>query len=233
MAQRRFILAAAVLSLLGTAGIGNADVIHRWSFNGDPSDSVGGADAVLMGNASVDSSQLQLDGNGSFAVLPIGDDLLNLTNCTFEGWATWTRTPVDAWERVFDFGTGPAQNMFLTPRNGNNNRVRFSITTNGGGDEEQTTSGYHFPTGTETHFAIVINADYGINTLYLNGLPAAVTYGNMLNPSLFAAPMMNTYLGKSQYADPSFMGSINEFRVYDAALPDDDVYNSYLAGPDA
>ncbi len=232
MAQRRFLL-AAVLTLLGTAGAGSADVIHRWSFNGDPSDSVGGADAILMGGASVDGSQLQLDGVDSYAVLPIGDDLLNLTNCAFEGWVTWNRTPVDAWERIFDFGNDTVENMFLTPRNGNNGRVRFSITIDGGGDEEQTTSGYHFPTGTEVHFAVVINADYGINTLYLNGLPAAVTYGNMLTPYVFDTPMMNNYLGKSQYNDPYFMGSINEFRVYNAALSDDDVYNSYLAGPDA
>jgi len=233
MAPRRLILAAAVLTLLGTAGVSNADVIHRWSFNGDPSDSVGGADAVLMGGASVDSSQLQLNGVDGYAILPIGDDLLSLGNCTFEGWMTWTRDPVDSWERIFDLGNDTLENMFLTPHNGNNNRVRFSITIGGGGDEEQTTSGFHFATGVETHFAVTIDADNSIDTLYLNGLPAAVTYGTMLTPSLFDPPMMNTYLGKSQYADPFFMGSINEFRVYNAALSADDVAASYAAGPDA
>lgn len=232
MAQRRFILAAAVLALLGTAGVGNADVIHRWSFNGDTSDSVGGADAILMGNAAVDGSQLQLDGNGSYAVLPIGDDLVNLTNLTIEGWATWTRPDVSFWERIFDFGNDTVENFFLTPYGGNR-RLRVAITINGGGDEEQTIAGFAFPKNVEGHFAVVIDADNGIHYLYFNGQPAAITYGTQITTYQFDFPMMNNFLGKSQYNDPYFMGSINEFRVYNSALSADDVYNSFLAGPDA
>ncbi len=232
MALRRLVLAAAVFTLLGTAGVGNADVIHRWSFNGDPTDSVGGADAILMGAATVDSSQLQLDGVNSYAVLPIGNDLLNLTNCTIEGWATWTRPDVSFWERIFDFGNDTVENLFLTPFGGNQ-RFRFAITIDGGGDEEQTIAGYAFPKNVEGHFAVVIDADNGIHTLYFNGQPAAVTYGCRNTTYIFDTPMMNNFLGKSQYADPYFMGSINEFRVYNTALSADDVAASYAAGPDA
>jgi hypothetical protein len=230
---RRLILTAAVLTLLGTAGAGNADVIHRWSFNGNTTDSVGGADAILMGHATVDSSQLQLDGVDGYAILPIGDDLLNLTNCTIEGWATWTRPPTSFWERIFDFGNDTVQNFFLTPFGGNR-RFRVAITTNGGGDEEQTIAGFAFQVNTEAHFAVVIDADNGIHTLYYNGRPAAVTYGCTNTTFLFDTPLMNTFLGKSQYgADAFFMGSINEFRVYNNALSGDDVAASYAAGPDA
>jgi hypothetical protein len=232
MAQRRFMLAAVVLTLFGTAGVSNADIIHRWSFNGDATDSVGGADAVLMGHATVDSSQLHLDGTDSYAVLPIGGDLLNLTNCTFEGWATWNAFPVDFWERIFDLGNGTDENIFLTPRGGNQ-RFRFAITIGGGGAEEQTISGYVFPSTTEAHFAVTIDADNGIHTLYLNGMPAAISYGCVLNPSVLDPPMMNNYLGKSQYPDPYFNGSINEFRIYNTTLSADDIAASFADGPDA
>ena len=234
MAQRRFALAAAILTLLATSGVSNAQMIHRWSFNGNVTDSVGGADAILMGNASVDSSQLQLDGSmtGSYAVLPIGDDLFNLTNLTVEGWATWTRPDVTFWERIFDLGNDPTENFFLTPFGGNR-RFRAAITINGGGDEEQTIAGYAFPKNVEAHFAVVIDADNGIHTLYLNGQPAAVTYGCQITTYQYSMAPQNNFLGKSQYADPYFMGSINEFRVYGNALSADDVAASFAAGPDA
>jgi hypothetical protein len=185
-----------------------------------------------MGGATVSGGQLQLDGVAGYCQLPIGNTLGGLTNCTFEAWVTWGAFQ-NPWSRIFDFGNDTIENIFLTPRNGNNQRVRFAQTIDGGGDEEQTTSGLHFPVGVETHVAVVVYADLGITALYVNGLVAAAAFDTTLSPSDLTAPATNNYLGKSQYPDPYFLGSINEFRVYNEALSRPDVLASFHRGPDA
>ena len=45
---------------------------------------------------------------------------------------------------------------------------------------------------------------------------------------------VNNWLGKSQYeTDAEFGGTINEFRIYDAALSPAEITVSYEAGPQA
>src|SRR6516225_2405408 len=101
MGARRLVLVATVFTLLAAATVSYGDVIHRYSFNGDTHDSVGGEDGILMGNAVVDSRQLQLDGSsGTYLALPITDSIENLTNMTIEGWATWNDATM-VWERIF------------------------------------------------------------------------------------------------------------------------------------
>jgi hypothetical protein len=243
MVSRRFrgrLLAATALALLVlTAGVTQADIVHRYSFNGsDASDSVGSADGTLVGNATVSGGQLFLDQSDdlvpSYVTLPIGDTIAGLRSTTIEAWVTWMpdTTLYLGWHRVFDFGQGTMQNMFLTPYNGNNRRVRFAITTNGGGDEEQTTSARLFPMGVETHVAVTLDADLGMTVLYLNGVAQAVEFGDILTPGDLGSTT-NNYLGKSQYADLYFQGFYDEFRVYNTALSPDDINASFMAGPDA
>jgi hypothetical protein len=234
MGARRLVLVATVFTLLAAATVSYGDVIHRYSFNGDTHDSVGGEDGILMGNAVVDSRQLQLDGSsGTYLALPITDSIENLTNMTIEGWATWNDATM-VWERIFDFGSGTLQNAFLTPQAGAQGMpFRFAITVGGGGGEQDTSAFNHFPVGVSAHFAITVDKDFGLTTLYLNGRPECIEFGDPITFFDFDLPPTNCYLGKSQYADPYYLGSIDEFRIYNTALSADDVYASYLAGPDA
>ena len=63
--------------------------------------------------------------------------------------------------------------------------------------------------------AVVLTPGTGI--LYLDGSPVGTNSSMTLTPaSLGATP--NNYLGKSQNSDSYFDGSVNEFRVYNAAL---------------
>jgi hypothetical protein len=226
-------MAAATFTLLAMTHASYAAIIHRYSFNGDTHDSVGSEDGVLMGNAMVSGNQLVLDGtDGTYLYLPVGDTIGNLTNCTIEGWATWGAFQ-NPWSRIFDFGNGPLENMFLTPRCGGPDKLRYAITIGGSGGEQQTTALKAFPVGAQTHFAVTVDKDFGITTLYVNGKPWVIEFGDPTTLYDFNMAPAGNYLGKSQYQDPYFLGSIKEFRIYDAVLSMDDVYNSYLAGPDA
>jgi hypothetical protein len=184
--------------------------------------------------------------------LPIGDTLAGLTNATFETWCTWDHRLSQTWSRVFDFGSDTTFNMFLTLRCPTQT-PRFSITVNGGGGEEQLTmfmpASLQSPMGfypntaengmpVETHITITFDADNKILTGYLNGMPVTTVIGWPYTPSTLAtapnspgSPTQN-YLGKSQYADPYFSGSINEFRIYDRALSAAEVAANDAAGPD-
>ena len=61
---------------------------HRYSFEKDVSDSVGHADGMLMGAASITNGQLHLDGTrGTYANLP-GGLIAGFDAVTFEFWAS-------------------------------------------------------------------------------------------------------------------------------------------------
>jgi hypothetical protein len=66
--------------------------------------------------------------------------------------------------------------------------VRYAITIGGAGGEQDTETFTPFPVGTETHFAISVDADFGITTLYLNGTAAAIEFGVPITPSFFFQP---------------------------------------------
>jgi hypothetical protein len=257
---------AVLASCLAVPEIGQAGIRHRYSFSkeGDTvaRDSVGGADGNLNDNVQVsggqlilnaDSTHLQLTSAG-YVDLPIGDTIGSLTNATFETWCTWDHRLGQTWSRVFDFGNDTTTNMFFTLRTGNTQAPRFSITTNGGGNEEQlsfyapvalrsptpippTTNVYAYAntaengTPVETHLVVTIDAVNQIATAYINGVPAATNYNYDYNPSIMGSTT-NNYLGKSQYADPYFSGSINEFRIYDRALSAAEIAANFAAGPD-
>ena len=61
----------------------------------------------------------------------------------------------------------------------------------------------------------------------------AGTYANFTYKPSDIRSTVNDWLGRSQYNDPYFKGSIDEFRVYDFALPAEEVALNFQLGPDA
>ena len=107
------------------------------------------------------------------------------------------------------------------------------ITNAGFESEEQVNAPDKFPVDKETHVAVTIDGDQGVAKMYLDGKLVATQEGLKLKPSdLGNTP--NNWLGASQYqdTDPLFYGSISEFRIYDTALSDDEVAQSFARGPD-
>lgn len=152
------------------------------------------------------------DGTDDYLKLPYhaGD----MKEMTFAAWVKGSST--SAWQRIFDFGNGEDEYLFLTPTNGS--AMRFEIKKDGvtQGLNANTTLG----TGTWKHVAVTIGA--GEVAIYINGVKNASTTSVTLRPSDIA-PAVN-YLGRSQFdADPAFKGMMSDVRLYNYALSADEV----------
>jgi hypothetical protein len=173
-----------------------------------------GNNGTLNGAAAfapgVSGNALSLTGGN--ATLPNGI-VSGLTNFTIAAWVN--ASTLASWDRIFDFGTGTTDNMFLTPDAGDTGRIRFAITTGGGGGEQQL-NGPALTPNTWTQIAVTLSGSNA--TLYVNGIAVATNSSMTLNPASLGLTTQN-YLGKSQYAaDPALLGSIDDFRIYGTAL---------------
>jgi autotransporter-associated beta strand protein len=126
------------------------------------------------------------------------------------------------WTRIFDFGVGnlpsgapstPVRYMFLTPQSGSG-MLRFSITTGGGGAEQQingtsalSASGWH-------HVAVTLSGSNGV--LYVDGVKVG-TNTISITPSQLGSTTQN-WIGRSQFSDPYLNGKVDDFRIYNGAL---------------
>jgi hypothetical protein len=149
---------------------------------------------------------------GGYVLLP--PSLLNgATEATLAAWVK-VRTNTQAWQRVFDFGSGMGQYMFLTVRS-TSNTLRFAISRNGSANEELIEAPA-LPLATWKHVAVVLGAAGGV--LYVDGMQAGTNPGMTLRPTDIS-PMTNDWLGRSEYSyDPSLDGELDDVRVYSRAL---------------
>ncbi len=170
------------------------------------------------------NNAVNLSGSTQYVTLPAGV-VNSLTTCTITAWVNLNAT--SNWQRIFDFGTGTNNYMFLSPRNGANSKVRFAIRT--AAVTEQIIDGAAtLPTGSWQHVAVVLNGATG--TLYVNGIQVGQNTAMTLNPSSLGATG-NNYLGKSQFNDPYLAGAVDDFQIIAQALTAEQV--AALAAPPA
>ncbi|HKX28275.1 MAG TPA: LamG-like jellyroll fold domain-containing protein, partial [Blastocatellia bacterium] len=187
-------------------------------------DSWGGRNGMLGAGAALVTGAInnavRLDGtSGGYVTLPSGL-VSSLNDFTIAAWVKLEAS--QNWARLFDFGTGTNVYMFLTPRNGANGRLRYAITTGGGGGEQQINSNLALAVGVWTHLAVTLSDNVGI--LYVNGLEAGRNDNLTLKPSSLGQTSQN-WLGRSQYPDPLLPGSIDDFRIYNLALSASEISN--------
>ena len=182
----------------------------QYHFEGNIQDSVGSNDGTAYGlpiyAEGYTGQAIDLDGTNGYVSLP--SNLIYSDDVTLAAWIYWGGG--DQWQRVFDFGNNTDQNMFLTPRSGDNT-LRFGIKNSGSEQQLNTTQ---ITAGQWVHVAVTLNGDVG--TLYVNGSPVAASSSMTINPTDFN-PAVN-YIGKSQWPDPFFDGRIDDFRIYNYAL---------------
>lgn len=258
--------------LAGIASVGNSygQLVHRYSFNGDASDSVGSADGQVIDagtitNAVFSGGVLDLSANTGEASNAITEDAyVNLPNgivsaaasngmngaVAFEWW--YSVAAEHTWQRVGDFGN--SNNGEDTSNSGSQTDYLSIVATSGRGNAvditNHTTTGFEPVVGlggaatfnTPVHVMAVFNHNNflsftpqggnGTMSLYVDG---ALIGNGPIHPDIDIRTFedVNNWLGRSQWADPLFDGSYDEFRIYDTAPSDDYVANSFAAGPNS
>ena len=155
---------------------------------------------------------VQLSGNGEYVDLPDGI-VSGLHDFTISAWVNPSAN--SAWSRVFDFGTGTNDYMFLTLSAGGG-PMRFAITTSGNGAEQQINAPGTLPLNTWSHVAVTLSGTTG--TLYVNGQPVGTNNNMTLNPAALGATNQN-WIGRSQFSGDPFLGAtVDDFQIYDHAL---------------
>jgi len=238
-------LALAVALCLGGAWCVSAQTLaHRYSFNDAAGsstfvDSVGGADgtlengtAVNANSASLDGSQLQLDGTGGYAELPGGLISTN-TQVTIEFWASFSATN-DVWTRVFAFGdqngSGNADTSLDYCHYAGGNYQNLNFATAAGSGYANNPSGLDGETN--VHVTAIVDPVNG-ELAYYNGTTLTSTPHFTALPALSTLNDTLSLLGKSLYnVDPALSGSINEFRIYSGVLAPTAIVINDAAGPD-
>nr|WP_233566685.1 DUF5695 domain-containing protein [Cohnella endophytica] len=204
------------------------EVIANYLFNESTgttaADSSGnGKNATLTGGTSWVAGHagnaLGLNGTNAYASLPSGI-VSNVNDFTI---STWVKlTALSDWARIFDFGTGTSNYMFLAPRAGGSG-LRFAITTSGNGSEQQLNAPV-LTTGSWTHVAVTLTGSTG--RLYVNGALVATNTSMTLKPSSLGNTTLN-YIGKSQFGDPYLNGAIDDFTIYSRALSATEITSLY------
>ena len=209
---------------------GTGNLVAQYSMENNVQDSSGndlhgtefGTPIYEQGQAGYGMA-LVFDGEDDYVELPIGPTISTLTDCTIATWVNWSELGTN-WQRIFDIGTGTTVNMFLTPSNGA--IMRFAITTGGGGGESQANAPDELSTGWH-HVAVVIDGTSMSMELYLDG--EIVASGTTQTVPAEMGQTTQNWLGRSQYAaDDYFIGSMDDFRIYNTAFSEGQV--RYIAG---
>jgi hypothetical protein len=219
-------------------GLPAANLVHRYSFTADAGDSVGAANGDLLGGAAISGGAVVLNGSGAYVDLPNGIVSAS-SNVTFEAWLTDNGS--GNWARLIDFGcstggegaAGTGTNyLYLCPQSGGG-ILRGGITTNLNSNELNVDSASRLPAGSLTHVVWTIDAATQDSRLYVDSALVGENTALKLNPAMLG-DTFNNWLGRSQFSgNPYLKASLTEFRIYDSALTQAEVYQNYTFGPDS
>lgn len=241
---------AAALLALGVAAARPASaqtLVHRYSFNGNANDSVGGANGTLVGaptftTASGDTS-INL-GTGNYVSLPSNINL-GLTNATVEAFVTGYPPGGSVFQPIIQFDNQPpgggSSSYFLLDagrRDTAGNPIGLDITTSGvsaaqglAGNRGTDPTGLHQEAVTFSGFTTP--GSTGTVTLYYDGLQ--IGQGTETDTLDSLGPTGFDTIGGANVNFPNnfFMGSLTDVRIYSGALSGSQVAASFQAGPNA
>jgi hypothetical protein len=191
-----------------------ADALGVYGFENSVTNARGFNHGTAVGSpayvAGVNGRAISFDGVGSYVTLPAG--LLNVGDLTVATWVYWNGSS-GIWQRIFDFGTGTSQYLFLAPSSPGG-KLRFAITT-ASYQNEQALEAAAVPSNQWTHVGLTLQGGT-MGKLYVNGSLVA-SNAITLRPSSIN-PTLN-YLGRSQWAgDALFSGRLDDFQIYNRAL---------------
>ena len=232
-----------------TSGTTTADSVGGSAWNG-----------TVNGTATLASGQLQMDGTeAGYVQLPAGV-VSNLSAITIETWASFGPTLAN-YCVLFGFGgndtnsdanAGLGENYIaFQPHTGATPATAQQAFGQGlpGFTAETDAAQTQVLDGmSNVHIVVIYNPSVGRFSYYTNGVLAAsaAIYNNLTSPSSFNGPFYNkssilanvlgtdyfNYIGHSLYDnDPPLAGSVDEFRIYNAALQPSQIKADFLLGP--
>jgi hypothetical protein len=230
-----------------TLTVSEPSLVHRWSFDvADGStnviDSIGGADGTLEGNSYISNNAVQLPDvnttstspNPSFVLFPPGI-MAGLNAATIEVWAT--DVAGKTWAEIYSFG---GNTSYYDGATDETNYISF-IPTSGDGDMRAAFKIYNeedvfwpfttMPLNVEEDVTLTYDNTITTAALYLNGSLVAINTNITISPADLG-DTYNNYLGKDEFNDPIFEGSVDELRIYAGPLSPTDIANNHIAGPD-
>lgn len=208
---------SAAVSAMATGGKG---LVANWQFEDSLADNTNNA----MDAASYKKPGYITEHKSGEKALYLSDNYLQLPysiassdELTIALWVNWKDTS-SAWQRIFDFGNGTDQYIFLTPSNGS----KMVLALKDGGDEQTVAYKSKMPANSWQHITVTIGN--GCACIYINGEKVAESTGITIKPSDIK-PVLN-YIGRSQFAsDPYFKGYLDDVRIYNYVLSDDEIKN--------
>ena len=202
-------------------------LVGWWKLDGNADDSSGkGNNGTVMNGpqwiAGRINGGLRFDGVDDCVSLPIGQLISTLNSSTLAVWVDFSNAG-GVWQRIFDFGADTSNYIYLSPRTDANGPMRVAITAGEGQWTDLDASTGTLPSGWH-HVAVVLEP--GNLRLYLDGIIADST--NSLYVLSNLGVTSNNWLGRSQYpTDAYFNGALDEFRIYNFALSDNEIAGLY------
>ena len=220
---------------------------HRWSFNGNLTDSVGASNAVVVSvganQTTLTTSNITLTGGSQSAsdYVALGSGLLpkDGSPATIELWAT--QMGAQNWARIFDAGSSTSDNLFMSWSQGTDttkDRVEWqdSVTTT----TDNSVAPYTL--GSEYHIAMVMQPGAGSG-----GNTRATWYVAPVTNSSFGTARgtfdtantlanlndVNFWLGRSEYGDNTAYASYGEVRLWNRAFSQSELQQLHALGPNS
>ena len=235
--------------LTASSAASKANLVHRWSFNGDARDSIGGTSAAISGSASLEAKPGSVaipGGAHGTSTVDLGSGLIptGSEGFTVEVWGTLVEE--SAWAMCFEIGSrgsggsrdalvfawlgsaagkgglyGPTLDMYYSDRVNAYSRSKFEV-------------------GKEYHVAVTFSptGDGGWTVTCWRqeaGTGRIENVVSMTAPSGWSPSLQNAskfLLGTSLASDADGNCMYNEVRIWDRPLSEDEIVLNDVAGPD-
>lgn len=217
-----FGIAASVCAPISAADTYNGGLMLHYSFSelnnsGIVTDDSGnGNDGIISGDAELEYGRMYFDGKDDYITMPEG--LLKDTDSVTV--AINMRPEFDeihyfAW----NFGNSSSTGYMFLNTSRPDAKLRFAITPAGNGDEEALASDNDVKAGTWSNIIVTIDGNEG--KMYRDGVLEAETVFETVPSDLGATTQ--DWIGRSPYGDALLNGYVDDFRIYDRALSENEV----------
>lgn len=201
---------------------------HKWTFKEDVNDAVGGLAGTLVGGAyALDG--LNLSANGDYVEIPGASIAINTYNeVSFEISYTASELKTNCMLYYLGNSTNNFGNdgIFLAPNHWDGPAIRTAISTGtySDGPWSNETAVKTTATVAGVKYHVVTTVDATNLKLYVDGVLIGSAALSEKNNSLAALSTAYGWIGRGGYtSDPTFLGVIHKFAIYNKALGDDEV----------